>query len=219
AMIGQSMINVKSGGRGRLSTFVAGMVLLFLVVALGDWVAKIPMGALIAVMVMTSIATFDWRSFRQLRVHPKTSSFVMIAVVIVVVATNNLAIGVGVGVLLSGVFFAWKVSQLVTITSELATGGTSRTYHVGGQIFFATADALANGFDVREGVERVRIDLTDAHFWDISAVGALDKVVMRFRREGVEVEIVGMNEASARFADRISPREASDETLDLAPGH
>lgn len=217
-MIGQTMINVKSGGRGRLSTFVAGVGLLFLIVVLGDGVARIPMAALVAVMIMVSIGTFDWRSIRMLRVHPKSSSFVMLTTVAVVVATHNLAIGVVVGVLLSGLFFAWKIGQIVEVHSITVTDGTSRTYMVAGQIFFATADAFTSAFDVHEALETVRIDVTHAHFWDISAIAALDKVVLRFRREGTEVEIFGINEASATIVDKLAIHDKV-EALDLVHGH
>jgi SulP family sulfate permease len=218
AMIGQSVINVKSGGRGRLSTFVAGIFLLFLIVVLGDWVAKIPMAALVAVMIMVSIGTFSWASLRNLRTHPRSSSMVMLATVTVVVLTHNLAYGVLVGVLLSGIFFAWKIGQIVAVHSAATEDGTTRTYTVVGQIFFASADAFTMAFDFQEILEQVRIDVTRAHFWDISAVAALDKVVMKFRREGTEVEIVGMNEASATIVDKLAIHDKG-EAFDLVPGH
>ena len=218
AMIGQSVINVRSGGRGRLSTFVAGAVLLFLIVALGDAVARIPMAALVAVMVMVSIGTFSWVSIKNLRTHPRSSSAVMLATVVVVVATHNLAIGVFVGVLLSGIFFAWKIGQIFGVRSELSSDGAERTYVVTGQVFFASADAFADAFDAREALERVRIDVSHAHFWDITAVSMLDKIVLKFRREGTVVDIVGMNEASATIVDRLALHDKT-ESLDLVPGH
>ena len=135
AMIGQSMINVKSGGRGRLSAFTAGVVLLILVVFLGDWVAQIPMPALVAIMIMVSIGTFSWSSIKSLRTHPRSSSVVMLATVVTVVWTHNLAIGVLVGVLLSGIFFAAKIAQLFRVTSTASADGRSRTYRVEGQLF------------------------------------------------------------------------------------
>jgi sulfate permease, SulP family len=204
AMIGQSVINVKSGGRGRLSAFAAGAILLVLIVALGDWVSRIPMAALVAVMIMVSIGTFNWNSIRNLRTHLKSSSVVMLATVIVVVATHNLALGVGVGVLLSALFFAGKVSQLLDITSQRVEGSGVRTYHVRGQLFFVSASTFADAFDFREVVEQVRIDVSHAHFWDLSAVTALDKVVLKFRREGTAVELIGMNEASRTLVDRLA---------------
>ncbi len=218
AMIGQSVINVKSGGRGRLSTFFAGMFLLFLIVVLGTWVKQIPMAALVAVMIMVSIGTFSWASLWQLRTHPRSSSVVMVATVVTVVATHNLAIGVGVGVLLSGIFFAWKVAQIFRVTSTLSEDGAERTYRVEGQVFFASAASFADAFDFKEALERVRIDVRHAHIWDISGVTALDMVVLKFRREGAEVELVGMNEASATIVDRLAIHDKPG-ALDSLMGH
>ncbi|MGD9385800.1 MAG: SulP family inorganic anion transporter, partial [Thioalkalispiraceae bacterium] len=192
AMIGQSVINIKSGGRGRLSTFTAGFFLLLMVVFLGEWVAKIPMAALVAVMIMVSIGTFSWESLWNLKKHPKSSSIVMLTTVVVVVATHNLAYGVFVGVLLAALFFANKVGQYKYVVSQLSSDGLSRTYQVVGQVFFASADKFAESFDFKEALDKVVIDLCQAHFWDITAVGALDKVVLKFRREGTEVEIIGL---------------------------
>ncbi|WP_346350569.1 SulP family inorganic anion transporter [Oceanimonas sp. AH20CE76] len=203
AMIGQSVINVKSGGRGRLSTLVAGVVLLILVVFLGPWVSQIPMAALVAVMIMVSIGTFSWASVRDLRTLPKSSSLVMIATVAVVVYTHNLAWGVLVGVLLSALFFANKVGQILYIGSEKAADGT-REYKVVGQVFFTSAEQFVAAFDFKEVVDRVRIDLSRTHFWDITAISALDKVVITFKREGTDVEIIGLNEASATLVDRFA---------------
>lgn len=162
------------------------------------------MPALVAVMIMVSIGTFSWASFKNLRVHPKSTSLVMIATVLVVVGTHNLALGVGVGVLLSALSFARKVAQIIRIRSELDTGTESRTYFVQGQVFFASAGAFINGFDFKEAVANVRIDVSHAHFWDLTAVGALDKVVLKFRREGTRVEVLGLNEASATIVDRLA---------------
>ena len=203
AMIGQSVINVKSGGRGRLSTLVAGVVLLILVVFAGPWVARIPMAALVAVMVMVSIGTFSWSSIRDLRKHPPTSSIVMVATVAVTVATHDLAKGVLTGVLLSALFFARKVGQVLHVDTAPIDGGRGRSYEVTGQVFFASAQDFISRFDFREAVERVRIDVSNAHFWDLTAVGALDKVVLKFRREGTQVEVVGMDEASATLVSRL----------------
>lgn len=204
AMIGQSMINVKSGGRGRLSTFAAGVILLFLIVVLGDWVRQIPMPALVAIMIMVSIGTFSWSSIRDLKDHPRSSSIVMLATVICVVVTHNLAIGVLVGVLLSSIFFAWKIAQIFRVTSTLSEDGRARTYVVEGQVFFASADAFTAAFDFREVLEKVTIDVSRAHIWDISSVAALDMIVLKFRREGAEVEIVGINEASETIVDKLA---------------
>jgi SulP family sulfate permease len=204
AMIGQSVINVKSGGRGRLSTLVAGLFLLVLVVFLGDWVAKIPMAALVAVMIMVSIGTFNWDSVRKLREHPPSSSIVMIATVAVTVSTHDLAKGVFVGVLLSGIFFAHKVGRVLRVDRSLSDDGRTRTYGVVGQVFFASSETFNTSFDFREVIDRVVIDVSRAHFWDITAVSALDKVVLKFKREGAEVEVVGLNEASATMVDRFA---------------
>ncbi|OJX78589.1 SulP family inorganic anion transporter [Magnetospirillum sp. 64-120] len=204
AMIGQSVINVKSGGRGRLSAFTAGALLLVMVVFLGDWVGRIPMAALVAVMIMVSIGTFNWASIRNLRDHPKSSSVVMLATVAVVVATHDLAKGVLVGVLLSGFFFAHKVGQILRVRSRTEDEGRMRVYTVTGQVFFASAERFVAAFDDNEVIDKVRIDVGRAHFWDITAVSALDKVVVRFRREATEVEIVGLNEASATMIDKFA---------------
>ncbi len=218
AMIGQSVINVQSGGRGRLSCLAAGVILLLMVVFLGDWVSRIPMAALVAVMIMVSIGTFSWVSFTNLRKHPPSSSVVMLATVIVVVATHNLAIGVLVGVLLSGVFFAHKVGQILYIGSELDEAGVSRRYEVVGQVFFSSADSFIAAFDFKEALHKVVIDLHRAHFWDITAISALDKVVVKFRRDGTEVEIIGLNEASATLVDRFAVHDKPD-AVERLMGH
>ena len=204
AMIGQSVINVKSGGRGRLSVLVAGVALLILVVFLGPWVSRIPMAALVAVMIMVSIGTFSWDSVRKLREHPPSSSIVMIATVVVTVSTHDLAKGVFVGVLLSGIFFAHKVGRVLRVDRSLSEDGRTRTYGVVGQVFFASAETLIGAFDFKEVIDRVVIDVSRAHFWDITAVSALDKVVLKFKREGAQVEVIGLNEASATMVDRFA---------------
>jgi SulP family sulfate permease len=215
AMIGQSIINVKSGGRTRLSTFIAGVVLLMMVVFLGSWVSQIPMAALVAVMIMVSIGTFSWSSLSNLKTHPLSTSVVMVATVVVVVATHNLAYGVLVGVLLAGLFFANKVGQFLLVTSEADNDSTLRTYKVVGQVFFTSADKFVSYFDFKEAVDKVVIDLTHAHFWDITSVSALDKVVIKFRREGTEVEVIGMNEASATIVDRFAVHDKPDAVDNL----
>ena len=204
AMIGQSIINVKSGGRGRLSAFTAGAVLLFMILVLGDVVREIPMAALVAIMIMVSIGTFSWSSIRNLREHPRSSSIVMLATVIGVVATHNLAIGVLIGVLLSGIFFAGKIAQLLRVTSTLSEDALARTYVVEGQVFFASAEDFTAAFDFKEALERVTIDVTRAHIWDISSVAALDMIVLKFRREGADVKIVGMNKATETIVDKLA---------------
>jgi len=218
AMIGQSVINIKSGGRGRLSTLVAGVFLLLMVVFLGNWVARIPMAALVAVMIMVSIGTFSWTSLSNLRVHPKSTSLVMMATVVTVVATHDLAKGVLVGVLLSGFFFAHKVGQILRVRSSNEDQGRLRAYAVTGQVFFASAERFVNAFDYKEVIEKVRIDVSRAHFWDITAVSALDKVVLKFRREGTEVEVIGLNAASATMVDKFAVHD-KDGAEDLLMGH
>ncbi len=202
AMIGQSVINVKSGGETRLSTFVAGAFLLFLIVVLGPLVAIIPMAALVAVMVMVAIGTFSWRSVRDIRHHPWQSSIVMVATVVITVWTHDLAQGVLAGVILSGLFFASKVKRIFTVESEASDDGLTRHYQVSGQVFFASSDSFVEAFDFREVIDRVVIDVSQAHFWDISAVGTLDKAILKFRREGTDVEVIGLNTASAAMIDR-----------------
>jgi SulP family sulfate permease len=218
AMIGQSVINVKSGGRGRLSTLLSGVFLILLVVFLGDWVARIPMAALVAVMIMVSLGTFSWESIRNLRKNPKSSSMVMTSTVVVVVFTHNLALGVFVGVLLSALFFAYKVGQILYVGSTLSEDGQTRRYEVIGQVFFTSADQFIASFDLREAVAKVEIDLDRAHFWDITAIGALDKVILKFRREGTEVEIFGMNKASETMVDRFAVHDKPDAVARLL-GH
>jgi SulP family sulfate permease len=202
AMIGQTVINVKSGGRGRLSTFVAGAFLLVLVVFLGPWVKQIPMAALVAVMIMVSISTFSWQSVRNLRTHPKSSSIVMLATVVAVVATDNLAIGVFLGVLLSALFFAMKVQRVLAVESRLDAGSGHRVYIVRGQVFFASSEALVSEFDFKEAIEGVRLDLSHAHFWDITAIEALDRIVEKFRRNNIEVDVTGLNRASSTMIEK-----------------
>ncbi|CAA9317841.1 MAG: Sulfate permease, partial [uncultured Chloroflexia bacterium] len=218
AMIGQSVINVKSGGRGRLSTLVAGVFLMILVVGLDDAVGRVPMPALVAVMIMVSIGTFSWKSISDLRIHPRTSSVVMLATVAVVVATHNLALGVLVGVLLSGIFFAWKIGQIFDVQSTISDDGRVRTYIVSGQVFYASASAFIDAFDFDEVLDEVKIDVTHAHFWDISAVAALDKVVLKFRRDATEVTVAGMNEASSTIVDKLAIHDKG-HVMDYVPGH
>ena len=215
AMIGQSVINVTSGGRGRLSTLAAGVFLLLMIVFIGDWVSQIPMAALVAVMIMVSIGTFNWASIRDLRSHPLSYSVVMLATVAVVVFTHDLAQGVLVGVLLSGFFFAHKVGQVLYISSRSVDEGRVRHYHVLGQVFCASADCFIAAFDYKEVIEKVRIDVSRAHFWDVTAVTALDKVVIKFRREDTEVEVIGLDEASATMVDRFAVHDKPDAVEQL----
>ncbi len=217
AMIGQSIINVKSGGRGRLSTFTAGLLLIIMVVFLDEWISQIPMAALVAVMIMVSIGTFSWASVRDLRKNPLSSNIVMIATVAVVVATHNLALGVLVGVLLATLFFANKIGRFMVVKTE--GDDAHRHYRVVGQVFFASSEQFIESFDFKEAVETVCIDLSQAHFWDITAVGALDKVVIKFRREGAKVDIVGMNAATETVVDKFGVHNDPKEVEKLMGGH
>ena len=204
-MIGQTVGNVRYGGRGRLSTLVAGVFLLLVMVPLRPWIAQVPVAALVAIMIMVSISTFSWASIRDLARHPKVSGTVMMATVVVTVVTHDLSAGVAVGVLLSGVFFAFKVTRIMEVTSDYDGATDTRTYTVAGQIFFASADIFADRFDLRDTTANVRIDLTSSHLWDIMAVGALEEVVTKMRHHGIEVEVTGLNQASAILVDRLAP--------------
>ena len=218
AMIGQSIINVKSGGRSRLSSLAAGVFLLLMVVFLGDWLKQIPMAARVAGTIMVSIGTFSWDSLRNLKKHPLSTNIVMVVTVVVVVATHNLAFGVLAGVLLAAMFFANKVGHYMAISSSLDEAGEHRSYNVTGQVFFSSADKFVAAFDFKEALNKVTIDLNRAHFWDITAVAALDKVVIKFRREGTEVEVLGLNEASATIVDRFGVHDKPD-AIDQLMGH
>ncbi|OHV10541.1 SulP family inorganic anion transporter [Kushneria phosphatilytica] len=214
-MIGQTVINVKSGGRTRLSTMVAGIGVLVFVVFLGPWVAQIPMAALAAVMIMVSIGTFDWTSIRDIPKKPLTTNIVMLATVAVVVATHNLALGVLVGVLLASLFFANKIGRILHIDSALSEEDSQqRIYRISGQVFFASSTRFADAFDLKEDIDRVRIDVSQAHFWDITAVEILDRIVMKFRREGTEVEVIGLNEASQTMVDRFGVHDKTDGIIE-----
>ncbi|MET0540908.1 MAG: SulP family inorganic anion transporter [Variovorax sp.] len=207
-MIGQTVSNVRYGGRGRLSTLFAGAFLLILMVLLKPWASKVPVVALVAIMVMVSVATFDWRSLRTVVSHPRLDSSVMLATVAVTVATGNLAAGVTVGVLLSGVFFTFRVARLLDVRMEDDTATGLRTYRVSGQVFFASAELFVDAFDTRDTENRpVRIDVTQAHFWDVTGVAALDKVVQRLRRHGSTVDVVGLNRASEIMIDMVGPQK------------
>lgn len=205
AMIGQSMINVKSGGRTRLSTLVAGVFLLILVVFLGDWIKIIPMPALVAIMIMVAIGTFDWQSIKRLKTHPVGFNAVMIATVAIVVYSHNLALGVGVGVLLSALFFADKIGRYLRVQSSPA--GELMVYDITGQVFFANANSFVASFAFDQTLKTVKIDVSNAHFWDISAVNALDKVVANYQRLGVVVQVVGLNKASQTLIDNFGNKD------------
>ena len=207
AMIGQSVINIKSGGRGRLSTFCAGFFLLIMVVFLSDWIQQIPMAALVAVMIMVSIGSFSWSSVKDFKKNPLSTNIVMLATVAVVLTTHNLALGVLVGVLLSALFFVNKISQLMVVKQEQTE--TELRYQVKGQVFFASAEKLFASFNFSYIADKVVIDLTRAHFWDISAVAALDQIVIKYQRLGAEVSVIGMNEASKTVIDKFATHHES----------
>ncbi|MBX3480801.1 MAG: SulP family inorganic anion transporter [Caulobacter sp.] len=217
AMIGQSIINVKSGGRGRLSTLWAGLFLLFLILVLQDWVARIPMAALVAVMIMVSIGTFDWGSILRLRTTPFASSVVMLATTATVVATHDLSKGVMLGVVLSAIFFARKVSKLLVVEGAFDEEDEVRRYRVHGQLFFGSADLFAAEFEFHGHPRRVEIDMSGVHIWDLTGVAAVDKVVFRYRRQGAEVALSGMNAASATLVDRVGRHDKSH--LPAGGGH
>jgi SulP family sulfate permease len=210
AMIGQTMINVKaSGARTRISTFLAGVFLLVLVVGFGDVVALIPMAALVAVMVMVSVGTFDWHSIQPttLRRMPKSETAVMLSTVVVTVATHNLAIGVVVGVLVAMTLFARRVAHLTKTHRELVEGthgNATAVYRVTGELFFASSNDLYTQFEYAEDPDEVVIDLTDSHIWDASTVAALDAITTKYERKGKTVQIVGLNHSSAERHGRLT---------------
>ncbi|PPT69022.1 sodium-independent anion transporter [Xanthomonas arboricola] len=216
AMIGQSVINVRSGGRGRLSCLVAGVVLLLMVVYGAPWVRQIPMAALVAVMIMVSIGTFSWGSLRDLRTHPGSSSVVMLGTVVVTVWTHDLARGVLAGVLLSALFFARKVGRMLQVQASECDDGV-RVYTVRGQVFFASAGQFVASFDFPGTPPKVLIDLSHAHFWDISAVAALDRAVLKLRAHGAEVEVIGVNQASDTLIETLGTHRRDGARLQL--GH
>lgn len=201
AMIGQSVINVKSGGRGRLSALVAGVFLMILIVALGNLVVQIPMAALVGVMIMVSISTFDWNSVRTLHKVPRTDAAVMVVTVGTVVITHNLAIGVLAGVLLSAIFFAGKISK-VNVSAVVIN--QKKTYYVQGQIFFASVTDFVAAFDYKENMTEVIIDLSQSHLWDDSAVGAIDKIKYKFEQNNINVKFIGLNKDSTHLMNKIS---------------
>jgi SulP family sulfate permease len=207
AMIGQSIINVTSGARGRLSTLWAGLFLLFLILVLQDWVAQIPMAALVAVMIMVSVGTFDWGSVLKLRSTPLQSSVVMVATTVTVVATHDLSKGVMLGVVLSAIFFMRKVGKTIVVEPIADAGDEVLRYRVEGQLFFASAEVFAAGFEHHGHPKRVEIDLSAAHLWDLTGVAAVDKVVFRYRRQGADVELIGMNEASSTLVGQVGKHD------------
>ncbi|UFT98270.1 SulP family inorganic anion transporter [Radiobacillus kanasensis] len=201
AMIGQSVINVKSGGRGRLSTFVAGAFLMLLIVVFNDILIQIPMAALVGVMFMVSIGTFDWSSLTTLHLMPRTDAIVMVVTVVAVVLTHDLSIGVFIGVLLSAVFFASKISK-VEVKGIHVEGGKKKVYKVKGQLFFASVTEFVASFDFKEDVDVVELDLTETHLWDDSAVGAIDKVVLKYQDNQTDVHVIGLNKESSTLVEK-----------------
>jgi sulfate permease, SulP family len=215
AMIGQSVINIKSGGRTRLSTLCAGVLLLFFILVLGNWVSQIPMASLVAVMIMVSIGTFSWNSLNNLHLVPRSETAVMVTTVFVTVLSHNLALGVVVGIVMSTVFFSRKIAKLVFVDSVKSADKTYRVYSVAGQLFFLSVDDFLTAFDFTEDLQQVKINLTNAHIWDQAAVATIDKVVMKFRRNGTQVYLVGLNEASATLLDKLAihDKEALDNFI------
>ena len=216
AMIGQSVINIKSGGRTRLSTLSAGIFLLLFMVFLGSQVEKIPMAVLVAIMIMVSIGTFNWSSIKQIKKIPHSETAVMMTTLVMTIFSHNLAIGVLSGVILNALLFSQKIAQLVFVDSIIDPQGEKRVYHVAGQIFFVSINEFLAKFDFREDVDFVKIDLTHAHLWDQSAIAALDKVVINFRRNGANVELVGLNQASATLVDKLAMHDKVDSLEDFA---
>jgi SulP family sulfate permease len=218
AMIGQSVINIQSGGRQRLSTLTAGVLLLFFILVLGRWVSQIPMAALVAVMIMVSIGTFNWSSIKNIRRIPRSETVVMVTTVLITVLSHNLAIGVVIGIALSTVFFSRKIAQVVFVDTVLGPDQRERTYKVAGQLFFVSVEEFIGYFNFEEELDRVIVDLTHAHIWDQAAVNAIDKVVLKFRRHGAEVELLGVNEASQSLLNRLATHNQPD-ALDKLANH
>ncbi|MGB4883159.1 MAG: SulP family inorganic anion transporter [Neisseria sp.] len=219
AMIGQSIINFKSGGRGRLSTFIAGVLLLIMIVFLSDIISIIPMAALVAVMIMVSISTFDWSSVSKLKTLPLSTNIVMLSTVVITVYTHNLALGVITGVLLASLFFANKISHFMYCNTVYDENQSLKTYQFVGQVFFNSADKFYESIDFKEEIKYVIIDVSRAHFWDISAVYALDKSVIKLKKEGKIVEVIGKNEASQSIIDRFGVHDKPEEIDKVLGGH
>lgn len=217
AMIGQSVINVKSGGRGRLSTLVAGTFLMTLIVLLKDFLVQIPMAALVGVMFMVSIGTFDWSCLKNAKKVPITDTLVMVVTVITVIETHDLSKGVLVGIILSAIFFAAKISK-VKVTSLSAKGSHKKVYHVSGQLFFASVTDFVNSFDFKENVNEIDLDLSNAHLWDDSAVGAIDKIVIKYHQNGVKVNLIGLNSESNKLIDKLAVHKTTGG-LEKAASH
>lgn len=216
AMIGQSVINVKSGGRGRLSTFVAGVFLMMLIVLFNDFLVQIPMAALVGVMFMVSIGTFDWSSLKNMNKVPITDTIVMLVTVLTVLNTHDLSKGVLAGIILSAIFFAAKISK-VKVTSLSSDGAHKKIYRVSGQLFFASVTDFVDSFDFKENVKEIDLDLSGAHLWDDSAVGAIDKVVLKYQQNGVQVNLKGLNTESNKLIEKLAVHRTQD--VGKAAGH
>lgn len=209
AMIGQSMINVRaSGARTRISTFLSGAFLLLLVLVFGDFVASIPMAALVAVMIWVSITTFDWHSVQPstLKRMPKSETFVMVSTVVAVLLTQNLAVGVVLGVVIASVLFVQRVAHFITVTREVeeADGKERAVYKVTGQLFFASSNDLTTLFQYTQDPDHILIDFTESRIWDASTVAALDAITYKYDGLGKSVELVGMNPETTEFHGRLS---------------
>jgi sulfate permease, SulP family len=211
AMIGQSVANIKSGGSGRLSTLSAGIILLLLLVTLSELLRLIPMAALVAIMIMVSVSTFNWNSIMNLKKHPKHSSFVMICTVLVVLYSHNLALGVLTGVLLSSLYFAKKVAMYQKV--DLINKNNTSEYKIKGQVFFASANKFIKSFKFEEKIKNVNIDVSEAHFWDLSAVAALDRVVDKYRKKNIITNVIGLNLASKTIVTKLS--EVEKKNIDI----
>lgn len=201
AMIGQSMINIKSGGRGRLSTLVAGVFLIFLVIVVGDLVVQIPMSVLVGIMIMVSIGTFDWSSIPAMRKAPKTDVAVMLTTIAIVVATHDLSKGVAAGILLSAIFFVAKISAIKVTKQQ---DDDRIVYKVEGQLFFASAEGFLEAFDFSHENQKIVLDFDNSHVWDGSAVGVIDKVIIKYRENNNNITIENLNTASKRLVDRLA---------------
>jgi SulP family sulfate permease len=188
-------------------------------VFLSDILKIVPMAALVAVMIMVSIGTFSWASLKDLKTNPKSSSIVMIATVIVVLWTHNLAYGVFTGILIGSLFLAQKLSRFMYVKSEFDETTDTRTYHVVGQLFFNSSEKFISYFDFKEAVDNVIINVKRSHFYDITSVAALDKVVIRLRREGADVKITGLNRASVTMLDKFAVYNDPEATDNLMSGH
>ena len=201
AMIGQSVINVTSGGRGRLSTFIAGSCLMFLIIVLGDLVVQIPMPVLVGIMIMVSVGTFDWSSFRYVVKAPKGDAAVMLVTVAIVVATNDLSKGVIAGVILSAIFFVAKISK-VNVTKQQEKN--QLIFQVHGQLFFASVESFMNAFDLSIQNKDIQLDFSNAQIWDESAAAAIDKVMQRYRENKNHIILIGLNSSSEKMIDKLT---------------